>query len=482
MLSVNTEVPTLAWVPDDLGPGFLAQKIDLGEDRDGPISMTLVRHDPSTDPHANWPDRLLPNNIVPGGALSDGSYVLLPEGASPQIEEELAHQASWSTTHPEAASSAFETTPGKESALGNDVENLATVLPEGAEIHLDLDRPARVQDAPAQPSSPSFAVLYVHGWNDYFYQTHLARVMSALGAAFYAVDLRRYGRSSRGANNEPYGFVRNLNDYGLEFSSALDIINAEHPGLPVIMMGHSTGGLSTALWAAKNPERLACLLLISPWLRSQPGHYFFKKPRFTRAVLRAGTRVAPTKSLPMASLNLYSRSISGWHEDADGPLPAYLRPFTGDPAVRGWWANPAWKILPTAPYRFGWLHAIVSGHLEIMDGLQAAVPTLVLSGALPSNSEGGPGEDCGATAKRLATWPHNVPKDPGIPLVWDPQMRHFDMVLATHYMHEAARDMGPLMETRCLSGVHDLTLSQPHERAELWRAISEWLHKTLPQS
>jgi pimeloyl-ACP methyl ester carboxylesterase len=41
------------------------------------------------------------------------------------------------------------------------------------------------------------AVLYVHGWNDYFFQTHLADHLTDLGFDFYAVDLRRYGRSLR---------------------------------------------------------------------------------------------------------------------------------------------------------------------------------------------------------------------------------------------------------------------------------------------
>ena len=41
------------------------------------------------------------------------------------------------------------------------------------------------------------AVLYLHGWNDYFFQTHLADVLRRAGFDFYALDLRRYGRSLR---------------------------------------------------------------------------------------------------------------------------------------------------------------------------------------------------------------------------------------------------------------------------------------------
>ena len=41
------------------------------------------------------------------------------------------------------------------------------------------------------------AVLYLHGWNDYFFQTHLADYLSDIGYDFFALDLRRYGRSLR---------------------------------------------------------------------------------------------------------------------------------------------------------------------------------------------------------------------------------------------------------------------------------------------
>ncbi|HEU4347317.1 MAG TPA: alpha/beta hydrolase, partial [Actinoplanes sp.] len=39
------------------------------------------------------------------------------------------------------------------------------------------------------------AVLYVHGWVDYFFQTHLADFFVERGWDFYALDLRKYGRS-----------------------------------------------------------------------------------------------------------------------------------------------------------------------------------------------------------------------------------------------------------------------------------------------
>jgi alpha-beta hydrolase superfamily lysophospholipase len=39
------------------------------------------------------------------------------------------------------------------------------------------------------------AVLYIHGFSDYFFQTEMAEQFNQHGYDFYALDLRKYGRS-----------------------------------------------------------------------------------------------------------------------------------------------------------------------------------------------------------------------------------------------------------------------------------------------
>ena len=51
-------------------------------------------------------------------------------------------------------------------------------------------------------------VLYVHGWSDYFFQRRLARTFTERGARFFALDLRRYGRSLRPGRVYGVGFAR----------------------------------------------------------------------------------------------------------------------------------------------------------------------------------------------------------------------------------------------------------------------------------
>src|SRR5450756_2896963 len=41
------------------------------------------------------------------------------------------------------------------------------------------------------------AVLYAHGFSDYFFQTALADFFAERGLAFYALDLRKSGRARR---------------------------------------------------------------------------------------------------------------------------------------------------------------------------------------------------------------------------------------------------------------------------------------------
>ena len=144
----------------------------------------------------------------------------------------------------------YETTelalPGVEPAAGEpaDVDLVATLI-------------RKTSDRRGQR-----AVLYLHGWNDYFFQTHIADYLSDIGYDFYALDLRRYGRSIR--RGQLRGFITNLDDYSVELDAAADLIAADHDRL--LLMGHSTGGLVAALWAARNAERLEGLILNSPWL------------------------------------------------------------------------------------------------------------------------------------------------------------------------------------------------------------------------
>lgn len=95
------------------------------------------------------------------------------------------------------------------------------------------------------------AVLYIHGFIDYFFQTEMAEQFNQHGFDFYALDLRKYGRSH--LPHQKYYNVREIAEYDAEITQALDIIGAEGHDA-VLLSGHSTGGLTTTLYAAHHPD------------------------------------------------------------------------------------------------------------------------------------------------------------------------------------------------------------------------------------
>ena len=87
--------------------------------------------------------------------------------------------------------------------------------------------------------APRGAVLYVHGFIDYFFQRHMAGRFAAEGYAFHALDLRKHGRSLR-PHQHP-NFCKDVAEYYADITRAIDEI-----GSPVLLAGHSTGGLICA--------------------------------------------------------------------------------------------------------------------------------------------------------------------------------------------------------------------------------------------
>ena len=95
------------------------------------------------------------------------------------------------------------------------------------------------------------AVLYIHGFLDYFFQTEMAEQFNAHGYDFYALDLRKYGRSK--LPHQIFYNVLDLNEYDAEITQALEIIGQEKH-TQVLLAGHSTGGLTATLYAAHHPD------------------------------------------------------------------------------------------------------------------------------------------------------------------------------------------------------------------------------------
>ncbi|MEV8377941.1 alpha/beta hydrolase [Kribbella sp. NPDC056861] len=208
------------------------------------------------------------------------------------------------------------------------------------------------------PSEPRRVVLYVHGFADYFFQTELADFFTDRGSAFYAVDLRKCGRARRPGQTAHY--VSDLAFYDNELDRSLDLVAAEHPGLPITVVAHSTGGLIVPLWLDRRRRNgqtsaIDALVLNSPWL-DQQGSAMLRGP-ITWALVPL-SRVIPQRVLP-APPGAYGSSI---HVTGTGEwdFDTTLKPIKGFPVT------------------VGWLNAVRRAHRKVHQGIEVGVPTLVL--------------------------------------------------------------------------------------------------------
>jgi alpha-beta hydrolase superfamily lysophospholipase len=198
--------------------------------------------------------------------------------------------------------------------------------------------------------APRGAVLYVHGFVDYFFQRHMAERFAAEGYAFFALDLRKHGRSLL-AHQHPC-FCKDIAEYFADITRAIDEI-----GAPVLLAGHSTGGLVCALYADRGEDRGQVRAL---WLNSP--FFDWKVTPFKRAQLGIAAlagQAFPFLNDPKALSPAYVRSI---HRDFGGEwdFDLKLKPLHGFPAY------------------FGWIGAILAAQAKVHAGLGIACPALTM--------------------------------------------------------------------------------------------------------
>ncbi|MFC7407080.1 alpha/beta hydrolase [Georgenia alba] len=352
-----------------------------------------------------------------------------PEGTVPEDLVDLPPPAPAGRWSPDVLGDGFEarTIPLLEDDEGEVVATLVR--------HVPADDPGAFHET---PSSPSFAVLYLHGWNDYFYNRDVARRWSQLGGAFYALDLRKYGRSLR--PHQTRGYVESLSTYDEDLHEALKVIRREQGvRTDLVLMGHSTGGLTAALWAHRHPGALRALVLNAPWLELQ--HSALLRG-VAQPIIARLARTQPKAVIPTSDPGFYQRTLTGW-TDEDGPLPEGQE---DDPFVTGWEPHPAWRIVG-APIRAGWLSAVLAGHAQVAAGLDIDCPVLVMT-----------------AAKTIIT-----------ATKWSPQLREVDVVLDVTWIRRRVHLLGGHVTLVRLDGaIHDVMLSSRRVRDRAHAELARW--------
>ncbi len=299
------------------------------------------------------------------------------------------------------------------------------------------------EDPSAGPVPPArYVVLYLHGWNDYFHQRELARHYASNGGVFYALDLRRYGRSLRPGDLR--GYVDSLSTYDEDIHAARDLIRTDHPDLDLVLMGHSTGGLTAALWAHRHPGALSALVLNAPWL-DVTGSSVVRT--LGQPVIERLARYQPTAALPVRELGFYHRILRGYDAAELDDATGLTEEDRADPAVSGWPLEWAWRTYPSGAIRPGWLAAVLAGHSQVADGLDIPCPVLVLTGH----------QSLFATR-------------------WSEEMRRADTVIDVELTARRALGLGPVVTVvRVEDAVHDVLLSPARVRERAYRELSRWL-------
>ncbi|WP_337005461.1 MULTISPECIES: alpha/beta hydrolase [unclassified Microbacterium] len=271
-------------------------------------------------------------------------------------------------------------------------------------------------------------VLYVHGWSDYFFQKRLARFWTSRGARFFALDLRKYGRSLR--EGQTPGYIADLATYDEDIAAALTAMGRGEGGTDsgrrLVLFGHSTGGLTLSLWASRHPDAADAVILNSPWLEFQ-----FAPARAALApVVELQARIRPMEVAPQVDLGYYTRAQQEV-ADPDDPMDVNL----------------TWRPAQTMAVYAGWLHAILSGHKTVAAGLSITAPVCVLLSA------------------------RFVP-----PTRWSDDLTSGDSVLVVDDIARAALRLGSTVTVERIDGaLHDVFLSRHEAREDAYARLERWV-------
>lgn len=283
-----------------------------------------------------------------------------------------------------------------------------------------------IRKLPADSLRSGKGLLYIHGFNDYFFNIELADSCVSRGYDFYAVDLRKYGRSLR-KGQSPFQ-ARSLNEYFPDIDSAL-VVMQQTGCKEIVLMGHSTGGLLAAYYVHCNPKSpIDVLVLNSPFLDWNLGW----KERLVPLISWWGL-ISPDTKISQGKSQAYADSLlKGRH---------------------GRWSyNTSWKMPQSPDVTAGWVRAIYLAQQALKRGkAKIQIPILLMYSA---NSISGSR--------------------------WNPAYNEADCVLDVEDIARYGRQLGPDVSSVVVKGgLHDLFLSNPQLVARLYPWMFRWLKDNI---
>ncbi|MEV4860059.1 alpha/beta hydrolase [Streptomyces ossamyceticus] len=105
-----------------------------------------------------------------------------------------------------------------------------------------------------------YVALLVHGYGEHIGRyEHVADALVAHGAAVFGPDHMGHGRSAG-----ERVLIEDFEDVVTDVRAVEKLARAAYPGLPVVLIGHSMGGLIAARYAQRYGSGLAALVLSGP--------------------------------------------------------------------------------------------------------------------------------------------------------------------------------------------------------------------------
>lgn len=273
---------------------------------------------------------------------------------------------------------------------------------------------------------PRKAVLYVHGYNDYFFQDSMGREFNDSGYGFYAVDLRKYGRSLLPGQRRYE--ARDMSEYFADIDSAIARMRRDSV-TDIVLMGHSTGGLITSLYMEDHPApEIKALILNSPFLDWN----------FTGFMRNAAIPLAAAAGKWFPDIEMSQGDDSAYGE-------SLLKSKHGE-----WEFDTTLKLLHPAPISLGWVRAIDQGQKRLMkNGRAIKVPVFLMRSRRSVHPDG-----------------------------WSPLANSGDAVLNVDSISARGRRLGyNVTEAIVDSGLHDLVLSRPRVRRAVYESMFRWLRR-----
>lgn len=271
------------------------------------------------------------------------------------------------------------------------------------------------------------AFLYIHGFNDYFFQKEMGEIFVDSGFNFYAVDLRRYGRS-----REPWQYpfnIRKQEEYFADIDSALAQIRKDG-NTDITLGGHSTGGLTVAFMGAMKGKEIGVDRIVtdSPFLE-------WNYSAFMRNV------AVPTVSF----LGKIFKNAKIKQHRCDGYAYSLLKEYYGE-----WTYDTDWKMVYSPPVTWSWIGAINSAQSRLMKKRKnISVPILVM---------------------------HSSRKIAGCN--YTPEFQTGDAVLDPAMLQERGMRLGSVRQVCTIdSGLHDLILSRPEVREAAYDTIFSFIRR-----